>query len=130
MSDTLKHYAGKRPLGLTGRLRFCPCRRNIGWFSCAARGKLNSTIGIVRYETSILQSRYNIGAFEGERKSDFFVAKRHHIKHLDLDFIWFGTRGSEVQILSSDRTPSTFEETVATLIKSQAFLLSWYVRYN
>jgi hypothetical protein len=30
----------------------------------------------------------------------FWVPKRHQMKHLDFDLLWFGTRGSEVQILS------------------------------
>ena len=35
-----------------------------------------------------------------ERKSGGLLPKRHQIKHLEFVISWFGTRGSEVQILS------------------------------
>jgi len=35
-----------------------------------------------------------------ERKNGFLTPKRHQIKHLEFVISWFGTRGSEVQILS------------------------------
>ena len=35
-----------------------------------------------------------------ERKNGFLTPKRHQIKHLEFVIAWFGTRGSEVQILS------------------------------
>ena len=35
-----------------------------------------------------------------ERKSGRLLPKRHQIKHLEFVISWFGTRGSEVQILS------------------------------
>src|SRR5580658_11094035 len=35
-----------------------------------------------------------------ERKSGRLLPKRHQIKHLEFVVSWFGTRGSEVQILS------------------------------
>ena len=35
-----------------------------------------------------------------ERKNGFLVPKRHQMKHLEFLILWFGTRGSEVQILS------------------------------
>jgi hypothetical protein len=35
------------------------------------------------------------------RKNGFLFPKRHQAKHLEFLFLWFGTRGSEVRILSS-----------------------------
>src|SRR5580658_203497 len=35
-----------------------------------------------------------------ERKGGLLTPKRHQIKHLEFVIAWFGTRGSEVQILS------------------------------
>src|ERR1035438_224782 len=35
-----------------------------------------------------------------ERKNGLLTPKRHQIKHLEFVISWFGTRGSEVQILS------------------------------
>jgi hypothetical protein len=43
--------------------------------------------------------RYKIGTTEREKRSRL-PPKRHQIKHLEFVASWFGTRGSEVQILS------------------------------
>ena len=44
-------------------------------------------------------SRYTFGTTEREEEW-FLIPKRHQIKHLEFVISWFGTRGSEVQILS------------------------------
>jgi hypothetical protein len=43
--------------------------------------------------------RYKVGTTEREKKR-WLLPKRHQIKHLEFVISWFGTRGSEVQILS------------------------------
>ena len=52
-------------------------------------------------QLSVLEviARYNFGT-TGRRKNSFLVPKRHQMKHLGFWIFWFGTRGSEVQILS------------------------------
>ena len=44
--------------------------------------------------------RYNWGTTEKRERVGFLAPKRHQMKHLDFDLLIFGTRGSEVQILS------------------------------
>ena len=49
--------------------------------------------------TDAIALRYNFGTTERE-KNGTLLPKRHQIKHLEFVVSQFGTRGSEVQILS------------------------------
>ncbi len=69
------------------------------WISFPKRGpKIETTAPDLR--ESAQNSRYTFGTIEKEKEWPLRSLKRHQEKHLEFCSFQFGTRGSEVQILS------------------------------
>jgi hypothetical protein len=71
---------------------------NLEGLPASASGFLMTTASVDQ-QSRIHSFRYKIGKLS-ERKRGRLLPKRHQIKHLEFIVSWFGTRGSEVQILS------------------------------
>ena len=90
----------------------CGVRRDSGLQSLQSGGSASVAVRLPNDNRQSVDQQLRIPSFGtrsvqlSERKSGRLLPKRHQIKHLEFVVSWFGTRGSEVQILSPRPIPS------------------------
>jgi hypothetical protein len=104
--DKASHILNNPPASLIEPIRRPPAERDRqgrppgefdvlprpAWNFAPCPSKLQGRGGLEDFGTTSVQL--------SERKNSFLVPKRHQMKHLEFLILLFGTRGSEVQILS------------------------------